>query len=131
MFIVSTPLNVGGPFVSVHHEMEFSPGEFQMLLGEHFSNITLFGQRRELVHGIKLLGSLPDRYRETIVRTGQGSVGFFKLLDRLNKLPNHLLAWALGYGESMRSRIRPLGEALALTPLLKSNYYAMIAICRP
>jgi hypothetical protein len=37
----------------------------------------------------------------------------------------------MGYGESIRSQIRPLNDAVPITPLLKPHYYAMIAICRP
>jgi len=131
VYIVSTPLNVGGPFVSIHHELEFSPGEFQELLGRHFSSIEMFGQRRELLPLVKPLGTIPDRYRESIMQTGKGSVRLFKFLDRVNKVPAHVVAWAMGYGESIRSQIRPLRDTLPMTPLLKPHYYAMIAICRP
>jgi SAM-dependent methyltransferase len=131
LYIVSTPLNIGGPFVSEHHELEFSPGEFQELLGRHFSNIELFGQRRELVPVAKPLGKIPDIYRESRIMQGKGNVTLFKLLDRVNKVPTHLLAWAMGYGESIRSQIRPFNESLQMTPLLKPHYYVMIAICRP
>jgi hypothetical protein len=54
----------------------------------------------------------------------------FTILDRINKAPNYLLAWASGLGESYRERIRPIDEPLRESPLLKPHYYAMIAICR-
>lgn len=131
LYIVSTPLNTGGPFVSVHHELEFNPAEFTSLLKEHFSSVEMFGQRRELLPRLSPLGNIPSKYRDATLMHGKGSVSLFKLLDRLNKVPTHLMAWATGYGESVRSRIRPLEEPIPMTPLLKPNYYAMIAVCRP
>jgi ubiquinone/menaquinone biosynthesis C-methylase UbiE len=131
LYIVSTPVNIGGPFVSEHHELEFSPGEFQELLGRYFSNIELYGQRRELIPVAKPLGKIPEIYRESRIMQGKGNPAIFKLLDRLNKVPSHVLAWAMGYGESIRSQIRPFNAPLAMTPLLQPHYYVMIAICRP
>jgi SAM-dependent methyltransferase len=131
LYIVSTPLNTGGPFVSVHHELEFNPTEFTELLGHHFSRIEMFGQRRELELKLTPLGRIPDRYREATLMHGKGNLVLFKALDRLNKAPNYVMAWASGYGESVRSQIRPLEEPIPMTPLLKPNYYIMIAICRP
>jgi ubiquinone/menaquinone biosynthesis C-methylase UbiE len=131
LYIVSTPLNTGGPFVSVHHELEFNPTEFKELLGQHFSHIEMFGQRRELELKLSPLGRIPDWYRETKLVHGKGNLALFKVLDRLNKAPNYIMAWASGYGESVRSQIRPLQDPIAMTPMLKPNYYVMIAICRP
>jgi ubiquinone/menaquinone biosynthesis C-methylase UbiE len=130
LYIVSTPLNTGGPFVSIHHELEFNPTEFKELLGRHFSSIEMFGQRRELVHLVKPLGRIPEVYRDTRIMRGRGNVPLFKLLDRINKVPSHLLAWALGCGEPLRSRILPLDAPLRHSALLKPNYYVMIALCR-
>jgi ubiquinone/menaquinone biosynthesis C-methylase UbiE len=129
-YIVSTPLNMGGPFVSAYHELEFSQPEFQDLLGRHFSSVEMFGQRRELVFPVKPLGRIPDMYREFVLQ-GKGSIDLYKFLDRLNKVPAHFLAWAMGYGESVRSQIRPIHDSMPMTPLLKPHYYVMIAVCRP
>jgi 2-polyprenyl-3-methyl-5-hydroxy-6-metoxy-1,4-benzoquinol methylase len=132
LYIVSTPLNVGGPFVSRHHELEFSRAEFEELLGRHFSSVVMFGQRRELRESsVKPLGNLPDRYLESHIVHGRGNVTLFKLADRINKAPAHVIAWASGWGETIRSQIRPLCEPMRLSPLVKPNYFAMIAFCRP
>lgn len=130
LYIVSTPLNTGGPFVSVHHELEFSPAQFKALLGRHFSTIEMFGQRRELVDVLRPLGRLPDDYRDTQIMRGKGNVRLFKLLDRINKAPSHALAWALGCGEQVRRQIAPLDAPLRPSRLLKPHYYVMIALCR-
>jgi 2-polyprenyl-3-methyl-5-hydroxy-6-metoxy-1,4-benzoquinol methylase len=130
LYIVSTPLNTGGPFVSRHHEIEFSRAEFEELLGRHFSSVVMFGQRRELQETIKPLGSLPERYRDSHIIYGKGNVTLFKVADRINKVPSHLIAWASGWGESTRAQIRPLREPIRMSPLVKPNYFAMIAFCR-
>ena len=130
LYIVSTPLNTGGPFVSVHHELEFSPAEFKAILGRHFSSVEIFGQRRELVPWVKPLGRIPEHYRDTQIMQGRGNVQLFKLLDRVNKAPSHVLAWALGCGEQLRSQIKALDAPVRQSPLLKPTYYVMIAVCR-
>jgi SAM-dependent methyltransferase len=130
VYIVSTPINLGGPFVSIHHELEFSPDEFQELLGGHFSQIEMLGQRRELRNFARPLGALPEWYCDALLMRGKGNATLFKLMDRFNKLPSHFLAWATGNSERVRSRIGPLSEPLRKSPLLKPNYYVMIAICR-
>ena len=76
------------------------------------------------------LGRIPEIYRESVLR-GKGSVDVYKFIHRLNMLPSHLLAWAMGYGESIRSQIRPIHDSMPMTALLKPNYYVMIAVCRP
>lgn len=130
LYVVSTPLNTGGPFVSVHHELEFSPEQFKDLLGRHFSSIDMFGQRRELVPVVQPLGNLPDLYRDSLLMQGRSNAPLFKLMDRLNKVPVHMLAWATGCGEPVRRQIRPLDAPLKPSALLKPNYYVMIAFCR-
>jgi hypothetical protein len=62
---------------------------------------------------------------------GRGNVTLFKLADRINKVPAHVIAWASGWGESIRSQIRPMCEPMRISPLVKPNYFAMIAFCRP
>jgi ubiquinone/menaquinone biosynthesis C-methylase UbiE len=130
LYIVSTPLNVGGPFVSRHHELEFSLREFEELLGRHFSNIAMFGQRRELVPRVRPFGDIPGRYMESHIMQGRGNVTLFKLADRLNKVPNLVLLWASGWTEAVRSQIRPMYEKIRLSPLVKPHYASMIAVCR-
>lgn len=130
MYIVSTPVNLGGPFCSVHHELEFSPTEFKELLGRHFPDIEMLGQRRELLPVAAPLGRLPERYRDEQIMRGRGSPALFKLMDRINKVPSHVLAWASGSPEPVRSRIGPLDEPLRQSWLLKPHYTVMIALCR-
>jgi len=128
-FIVSTPESVGGPLVSEYHEFEYTRGEFRDLLRDHFSKVTLFGQRRELTERVCPLGGLPKRYWESHVRQGAGSHTLYKLMDRLNKVPNHLLAWATGVGESYREKIAPIDEPIRQSKYLKDHYFAMIGVC--
>jgi 2-polyprenyl-3-methyl-5-hydroxy-6-metoxy-1,4-benzoquinol methylase len=130
LFIVSTPENVGGPFVSVHHELEFTRAEFRDLLGRHFSSVELLGQRRELTLPIRPLGALPDRYLHERIYRGRGSQGLFKLMDRINKAPSHVLAWAAGFDESFRNQIRPIDAPIKKSAFLKPHYFAMIGLCR-
>ena len=40
------------------------------------------------------------------------------------------MAWAAGLGESFRERILPIDEPARQSPLLKSHYFAIIALCR-
>jgi 2-polyprenyl-3-methyl-5-hydroxy-6-metoxy-1,4-benzoquinol methylase len=129
VFIVSTPEYVGGPYVSDHHELEFTRQEFAELLNRHFDDVEMFGQRRELLQPIKLLGDLPTNYLNQRVYRGRGSHRLFRLMDRVNKAPNHLLAWAAGMGDAFRSQIRPLAVPARDSRLLKPHYFAMIAIC--
>jgi 2-polyprenyl-3-methyl-5-hydroxy-6-metoxy-1,4-benzoquinol methylase len=130
LYIVSTPLNLGGPYCSIHHTIEYSPSEFAQLLSRHFSQVELFGQRRVLSAWIRPFGRWPDWYRDKFLVRGKGNPLMHKIVDRLNKAPDHALAWALGYSEQRRSEIRRLQEPAVQSPLLSPNYYAMIAFCR-
>jgi hypothetical protein len=127
---VSTPLNVGGPFVSDYHEIEFTRPEFQALLERYFPLVHLFGQRRELSMRIKPLGDRPQRYWNSHIQHGQGNHRWFTLLDRMNKAPNMLLSWMLGLGESFRTEIRPIDEPIRRSSLVNPHYYVMIGVCR-
>jgi len=131
LYIVSTPENVGGPYCSPYHELEYSREEFRSLLGRHFSQVDLFGQRRELSLLVRPLGGLPDRYAAERIQHGRGSHRLYTLMDRLNKAPNLLMAWAGGMGETFRAGIHPLDEPVRQSRLLKSHYFAMIGVCRP
>jgi SAM-dependent methyltransferase len=130
LFIVSTPESAGGPMCSAFHEFEFTRNEFAELLETNFSHFELFGQRRELAEAIRPFGNLPQRYWDANVRSKRYSHTLYTLMDRLNKLPSHLLAWASGLGESYRQRIVPIDEPIRYSPLLKENYFAMIGVCR-
>lgn len=129
--VISTPENVGGPFVSEYHELEFNRTEFRELLERHFGSVRLFGQRRELALPIRILDGLPDRYWNSIVDGGRGSHRLYTLMDRINKAPNVALARIVGLGEPWRERIRPLDEPIRHSILLKDHYYVMIGVCRP
>lgn len=129
VLLVSTPLNTGGPFVSDYHELEFSLGEFRRLLGGHFSSVEIMGQRRDMRMPFRLLGWVADWYWETTVKHGRGSHRLFTVIDRLNKLPNYLLAAMLGMNEEYRRQIRPIDEPARQSLLLKPNYFVMIGIC--
>jgi|SRR6187399_1565043 len=128
-FIVSTPESVGGPLVSEYHEFEYTRTEFRDFLREHFPRVSLFGQRRELSGCVSPLGALPRRYWERQMRAGSNNHTLFTLLDRLNKVPNHLMAWATGVGESYRERIVPIDEPVRQSMFLKQHYFAMIGVC--
>lgn len=128
-FIVSTPESVGGPLTSPYHEFEYTRSEFRDFLRDHFRRVTLFGQRRELSERVCPLGGLPQKYWESHVRMGGGSHTLFKLMDRINKAPNHLMAWASGVGESYRQRIVPIDEPIRHSRYLKEHYFAMIGVC--
>ena len=130
VYVVSTPENVGGPFVSPYHELEFNRHEFQELLERHFGSVELLGQRRELALPIRLLGNLPDRYWRSIVERGRGSHRLYRVMDRVNKAPNYALAHIAGMADSWRERIVPLDEKIRLSMLLQDHYYVMIAVCR-
>jgi 2-polyprenyl-3-methyl-5-hydroxy-6-metoxy-1,4-benzoquinol methylase len=129
-FLVSTPLNVGGPYVSDYHELEFTRREFEALLGRYFSTVHLFGQRRELRTPVRLLGEWPDRYWRSHIQHGRGNHRLFTWMDRLNKAPNAALAWMWGLGDSFRAQIREIDEPLRGSSLLCPNYYVMLAVCR-
>ena len=129
-WIVSTPENVGGPFVSDYHELEFSRTEFRAALRKHFDDVELLGQRREIELPLKLLGDLPDRYWRRSSRLGRGSHRLYTFMDRINKAPNLALAWALGMSGSWRERILPIDDPIRHSRLLKDHYYIMIGICR-
>ena len=131
LFIVSTPENVSGPYCSAYHEFEYSREEFRTVLNEHFSQVELYGQRRELRLLVRPLGSLPDRYDRERIQRGRGSHRLFTLMDRINKAPNLMLAWASGLGETFRAGIHPIDEPVRQPRLLKSHYFAMIGVCRP
>jgi ubiquinone/menaquinone biosynthesis C-methylase UbiE len=128
-FIVSTPENVGGPLCSEFHEFEYNRREFREMLQRYFPRVELLGQRRELAMIYKPLGDLPDRYWINNIRNGRGSQVFFTLLDRINKVPNQLLAWASGYTDKVRAGIRPIEAPLELSPLLKPHYFVMLGLC--
>jgi 2-polyprenyl-3-methyl-5-hydroxy-6-metoxy-1,4-benzoquinol methylase len=130
LYIVSTPENVGGPYCSAFHEFEYTRTEFRTLLQQHFSRVELFGQRRELSMAVRPLGWLPDRYCAEQIQYGRGSHRLFTMMDRINKAPNLLLAWASGLGEGFRARIRPIDQPTRKSRLLKSHYFAMIGVCR-
>lgn len=130
MFAVSTPENVGGPFVSEFHELEFSREQFRVLLERHFSSVDLMGQRRELATPIRPLGSVPERYWQRILDQRRGSHKMYTILDRLNKAPNHVLAGLRGYREPWRRQILPIDEPIQVSRFLKDQYYVMIALCR-
>jgi ubiquinone/menaquinone biosynthesis C-methylase UbiE len=130
LFLVSTPLSVGGPMCSEFHEREFSREEFESLLGRHFPRFELFGQRRELSMMLKPLGDMPGKYYESYVQRGRGSHGLFTLLDRVNKAPNLLAAWAMGLGDGYRRKIRPIDEPTRKSALLKAHYFVMLAVCQ-
>jgi ubiquinone/menaquinone biosynthesis C-methylase UbiE len=128
-FIVSTPENVGGPLCSEFHEFEYNRREFREVLERNFPRVELMGQRRELSMVYKPLGDLPGRYWWNNVRQGRGSQIFFTFMDRINKAPNQLLAWANGYTDKVRSEIRPIEAPLQLSRLLKPHYFVMLGIC--
>jgi hypothetical protein len=115
--------------VSDFHEREFSRAEFESLLLRHFPRFELFGQRRELSMMFKPLGHIPDTYYQSHIQHGRGSHRLFTLMDRLNKAPNLVAAWAMGLGDSYRRKIRPIDEPTRKSPLLKSHYFIMIAVC--
>jgi SAM-dependent methyltransferase len=129
LFIVSTPENVGGPYCSPYHELEFTRAEFRTLLERHFPCVDLLGQRRELSMAVRPLGDLPERYWWSHVESGRVDMRLFTLLDRFNKAPNLFLAWLCGMGERYRRAIRPIDEPVRESVLLKPHYFAMIAIC--
>jgi SAM-dependent methyltransferase len=129
-FLVSTPLNVGGPFVSDYHELEFTRAEFQSLLSRHFSQVHLFGQRRELSLQLKPLGDLPMRYWTSKIQYGHGNHNWFTFIDRINKAPTMILSHLLGLGESFRAQIRPIDEPTRQSSLLNPHYYVMLGVCR-
>jgi len=129
-YLVSTPVNTGGSFVSPYHELEFSVDEFRGLLTRHFPSVKILGQRRELSMAIKPLGNLPWRYWNKTFESGQGSHKLFTLMDRVNKVPNYLLAWAMGLGEKVREQTKPIDEPIRKSFLLKPQYYVMIGICK-
>jgi 2-polyprenyl-3-methyl-5-hydroxy-6-metoxy-1,4-benzoquinol methylase len=129
LYIVSTPENVGGPFCSIYHELEFTRAEFRALLGRHFPRVELLGQRRELSMALRPLGNLPERYWHSRIRSSSFSARLFTVLDRVNKAPNLALAWLCGMGDRYRRRIRPIDEPLRESALLRPHYFAMIAIC--
>ena len=128
-FIVSTPESAGGALVSPYHEVEYTRDEFRDFLRDHFQKVTLFGQRRELSGHVSPLGELPMKYWESRVRFGEGSHTLFKLLDRVNKAPNHVMAWAAGVGEAYRERIVPIDKPIRHSKYLKPHYFAMIGVC--
>jgi SAM-dependent methyltransferase len=130
VYILSTPLNTGGDFVSPYHELEFTVDELRGLLARHFPNVTLFGQRRGLSLAFKPLGNLPSWYWKWSDGTRRGSHKLYTLLDRANKAPNHFMAWAMGLGEAERAAIRPLDAPMKRSFLLKPNYFIIIGICR-
>lgn len=130
LFVVSTPENVGGPFVSRYHELEFNRAEFRELLERHFPHVELFGQRRELALPIRVLGGFPSRYFQWMLAHDKGSHRLYTLMDRMNKAPNMVLARLRGYGESWRERILPLEDPLQTSIFLKDHYYVMMAFCR-
>jgi 2-polyprenyl-3-methyl-5-hydroxy-6-metoxy-1,4-benzoquinol methylase len=130
LYMVSTPWNVGGPYVSDFHEHEFSKEEFDELLRRHFRTVSMVGQRRELKLPLRPLGGIPDAYWKAKIHYGRGSHKLFTVLDRINKVPNYVLAWATGVGETFREQIRPIDEPIKRSPLLKDHYYVMIAMCR-
>jgi ubiquinone/menaquinone biosynthesis C-methylase UbiE len=130
LFVVSTPLNVGGPKCSDFHELEFTREEFESLLARHFPRFELFGQRRELSMTIKPLGGIPDAYFQSHIQHGRGNHNLFTLMDRLNKAPNLMAAWAMGLGDDYRRKIRPIDEPTRQSWLLKSHYFIMIAVCQ-
>ena len=49
--------------------------------------------------------------------------------NRLNKVPNQMLAWVRGYNEKFRGQILPIEAPLAMSSLLKPHYFVMIGIC--
>ena len=130
LYAVSTPENVGGPFVSVYHELEFNRAEFRELLERHFRVVDLLGQRRELRLAIRPLGGLPERYWTSSMERGHGSHRLFTFMDRVNKAPNLALARLRGFGESWRERILPLDAPIQTSRFLNDHYYVMIGLCR-
>lgn len=130
VYVVSTPENVGGPFVSEYHELEFNRTEFRELLDRHFDSVELLGQRREVALPIKVLDGFPDRYWQSIVDRGRGSHRLYTVMDRINKAPNVALARIAGMGETWRERILPLDEPIRHSFLLTDHYYVMLGICR-
>jgi 2-polyprenyl-3-methyl-5-hydroxy-6-metoxy-1,4-benzoquinol methylase len=130
LYIVSTPENVGGPYCSDFHEFEYTREEFRTVLKKQFSTVELFGQRRELSMVVRPLGTLPDRYYQARIHHGRGSHRLYTFMDRMNKVPSCLLAWAAGVGDKFRSEIRPIDEPVRRSRLLKAHYFAMIGICR-
>jgi ubiquinone/menaquinone biosynthesis C-methylase UbiE len=130
LYLVSTPENEGGNFVSDYHELEFSLEEFRSLLTKHFPNVEILGQRREIVQAVKVMGSLPAVYYTNTVSKGKGSHGLYTLMDRLNKAPNYLFAWMLGLGEAYRDQIHPIDKPLRYSRFLEPHYFIMIGICQ-
>ena len=131
-YVVSTPENVGGPFVSEYHELEFNRVEFRELLERHFASVTLLGQRREVALPIRPLGRLPDRYWDSMRDRGHWSHWrhrLYTVMDRVNKAPNYALASTAGMRDAWRARILPIDEPMRHSFLLKDQYYVMIAIC--
>lgn len=130
LFAVSTPENVGGPFVSQYHELEFNRAEFRELLERHFAHLEMFGQRRELAMPIRILGGYPNRYWHWMLEHDKGSHRLYTVMDRMNKAPNMALARLRGCGESWRERILPLDDPIQKSMFLKDHYYVMLALCR-
>jgi SAM-dependent methyltransferase len=126
LFLASTAIRVDG----ARGKRELGRDDLQRVLAAHFPRVHLLGQRRELSLVIRPLGSLPDRYWQARVQAGRGSHRLFTVMDRINKAPNLLLAWALGMNDTFRGQFGRLDGPLRQSSLLKPHYYVMLAVCQ-
>jgi ubiquinone/menaquinone biosynthesis C-methylase UbiE len=130
VFLVSTPLNIGGGYVSPHHEHEYTRDEFRQLLSEQFNSITLYGQSRVLQERVRIAGSLPDKMSKLSSLNWRLGMNMVRLFCALNKVPNSFLAWAAGYRDEFRSRIQPIDAHRPQSPWLSEDYFIMLGVCR-
>ncbi len=129
VFLVSTPLNVGEPYISPHHEIEYTLPQFRELLLKHFENVEMLGHRRVLRERIRLLGRVADGYQQKGLRGEAVSLPLFRLMNAINKAPNAFLAWASGCGEKFRRRMMPIDAPVRRNPFVADHYYVMIGVC--
>jgi len=130
VFLVSTPLNIGGGYVSPHHEHEYTRDEFRQLLSEQFNSITLFGQSRVLQERIRIAGSLPEKVSKLSSINWRLGMNMVRLFCAINKVPNSLLAWASGYGDGFRRQIHPIDAPRPQSAWLSEDYFIMLGVCR-
>lgn len=130
VFLISTPLNAGGGYVSQHHVQEYSREEFRKLLSAQFDQVTLFGQSRVLQDRIRVAGRLPDRLCNLTAVNWRLRMYLVRLLCAVNKAPNVLLAWLAGYGDEFRRRILPIDAPRPRSPWLSEDFFIMIGVCR-
>lgn len=130
VFLVSTPLNTGGGYVSPHHEQEYSRTEFRSLLEAQFDTVTLYGQSRVLQDRIRLAGRLPDKVGKLSSVNWRLGMNLARMFSAINKIPNVFLAWLAGYGDKFRSGIHPIDAPRPQSPWLSEDYFIMIGVCQ-